>query len=191
MIGKLKGTVEEVMQDHIILDVCGIGYLVYTTQQIISNLVLGTNAEFYTEQHITENSVKLYGLQSKEDIKVLKVLIKAKGVNYKTAITLIDKLGADGVITSIQQQNLQNLKAKGIGPKLTQRIVTELRPEFLKMQTQSIVQRQKNDDYTESVSALCNLGFDKQDCQNVVDSIIEQNKNLSAKDIIVLALKKL
>ena len=46
-------------------------------------------------------------------------------------ITLIDKLGAEGVITSIQQQNLQNLKAKGIGPKLTQRIVTELRPEFL------------------------------------------------------------
>ena len=137
MIGKLKGTVEEVMQDHIILDVCGIGYLVYTTQNIMSSLTLGAKAEFYTEQHITENSVKLYGLQSKEDIKVLKVLIKAKGVNYKTAITLIDKLGADGVITSIQQQNLQNLKAKGIGPKLTQRIVTELRPEFLKMQTQS------------------------------------------------------
>ena len=168
MIGKLKGTVEEVMQDHIILDVCGIGYLVYTTQNIMSSLTLGAKAEFYTEQHITENSVKLYGLQSKEDIKVLKVLIKAKGVNYKTAITLIDKLGAEGVITSIQQQNLQNLKAKGIGPKLTQRIVTELRPEFLKMQTQSIVQRQKNDDYTESVSALCNLGFDKQEHQHIV-----------------------
>ena len=82
------------MQDHIILDVCGIGYLVYTTQNIMSSLTLGAKAEFYTEQHITENSVKLYGLQSKEDIKVLKVLIKAKGVNYKTAITLIDKLGA-------------------------------------------------------------------------------------------------
>ena len=66
----------------------------------------------------------------------LKITIPSR---HGSAITLIDKLGAEGVITSIQQQNLQNLKAKGIGPKLTQRIVTELRPEFLKMQTQSIV----------------------------------------------------
>jgi Holliday junction DNA helicase RuvA len=191
MIGKLIGVVDEIYENHIILNLSGVGYIVHTTKRLLQDITIDQKLTLYIEQHIYENTIKLYGFESKEEQQILRLLIKVNGINYKTAINLIDIVGINKLITAIQQKDDQSLRVKGIGEKTAKKIVIELNDDFLKLSTNFQPSYTSNINYTESISALINLGFDPKSCKEVVNNIINNNDKISVNDIIVLALKEL
>lgn len=192
MIGKLTGVVDEIYDNYLILDLSGVGYIVYTTRRLLQKINISQTLTLYIEQYVYESATKLYGFDSKEDLEILRLLIKVNGVNYKTALNLIDVIGANTLITAIQQKDDTALRIKGIGEKTAKKIVIELNEDFLKLKATIIQPSYSGDNnYTESISALINLGFDQKVCKDIVSKIIGNNDKISVNEIIVLALKEL
>ena len=192
MIAKLTGAVDEIYLESIIINVRDVGYLVYITKNLLNSLKPGEKITLYIEQHMYENNIKLYGFSSSDEQEVLRLLIKVKGISHKIAVNLIDNIGYNNVILHIRNKNDSSLKTKGIGEKLTKRIVTELYENALKFNI-DIDQNnvQNNSSYNEAISALVHLGYSSSISHQIVKEVLAKNDISSTSEIVCLALKKL
>lgn len=220
MIAKLTGIIEEIYQEAIIINVNNIGFLIYTTKNLITNLKVEDRISLYIEPHIYENNIKLYGFILSDEQEVLKLLVKVKGISHKIALNLIDNIGYANIIFYIREKNDGLLKGKGIGEKLTKRIVTELYEDAIKLSLKSEKYNSynsnsfngdgsntaninnndinNNNSYAEAISALINLGYSNHIANRIIKDIStsripeeEKEKPLSTSEIICLALKRL
>ena len=127
----LKGTVSEIGQSSIILDVGGVGYEVNTSLQTISDLKSGNQAKLYISESIGENNFDLYGFSELKEKRFFELLISVSGVGPKAAISLLSSLRTDSMILAIVNDDIRTLtSAPGIGKKIAQRIILELRDKL-------------------------------------------------------------
>ena len=127
----LKGTVSEIGQSSIILDVGGVGYEVNTSLQTISDLKSGNQAKLYISESIGENNFDLYGFSELKEKRFFELLISVSGVGPKAAISLLSSLRTDSLILAIINDDIRTLTAApGIGKKIAQRIILELRDKL-------------------------------------------------------------
>lgn len=129
MIGKLTGRVDEVAEDHLILDVNGVGYFVFASGKTLSALgPKGSPATLLTETHVREDHIHLYGFASAAERQWFRTLTTVQGVGVKMAMTILSTLAPEQILTAIAAQDKKALTVvSGVGPKLAERIVTELK----------------------------------------------------------------
>lgn len=129
MIGKLSGVIDYRSSDHILLDVRGVGYLVFCSERTLAALPgPGEAATLYTDLLVREDLLQVFGFLSLQEKEWHRLLLSVQGIGAKASLAILGTLGADGVSRAIALGDWGALKAaKGIGPKTAQRVVNELK----------------------------------------------------------------
>lgn len=129
MIGKLTGRIDYKATDHILLDVRGVGYLVYCSDRTMATLPgVGEAVALYTDMVVREDLMQLFGFTSLVEKEWHRLLTSVQGVGAKVSLAILGTLGPDGVSRAIALGDWASVKAaKGVGPKTAQRIVLDLK----------------------------------------------------------------
>lgn len=129
MIGKLSGRIDYRGEDHVLLDVRGVGYVVFCSERTLATLPgPGEAAALYTDLVVREDLLQLYGFPSLVEKEWHRLLLTVQGVGAKAALAIQGALGPEGVGRAIALGDVTAIKAaKGIGPKTAQRVVHELK----------------------------------------------------------------
>jgi Holliday junction DNA helicase RuvA len=129
MIGKLTGRIDYRAEDHVLIDVAGVGYLVYCSDRTLAGLPgPGNVVALYTDLVVREDLMQLYGFPTLLEKEWHRLLMGVQGVGAKAALAILGALGAEGVSRAIMLGDMNAIKAaKGIGPKTAQRVVIELK----------------------------------------------------------------
>ncbi len=129
MIGKLRGVVDGLDEEGLILDVNGVGYVVGASARTLRALPPpGQPAELLIETHVREDAIKLYGFLTAAERDWFRLLQNVQGVGAKVALGILGALTADALSTAIAQQDKAMMaRAPGVGPKLAARLVLELK----------------------------------------------------------------
>lgn len=135
MIGKLTGRVDELAEDHLILDVNGVGYLVFASGKTLAALPeRGGIMSLLTETHVREDHIHLYGFATAAERVWFKTLTTVQGVGVKMAMAILSALSPEQILTAIASQDKKALTiVSGVGPKLAERLVIELKSHAVKL----------------------------------------------------------
>lgn len=178
MIAQLTGKVVRVASPALILDVNGVGYRVSVPLSVIEKLPEGdAPVTLVTHLIVREDELSLYGFLEERDQQVFELLLTVTGVGPKAALALLSALGGDGLARVVSAEDIRAItKTPGIGPKLAQRLVLELKDKLFalgfsrKVEQLAAVGQVKVRNASEQllddvVSALVNLGYNKADAQ--------------------------
>jgi Holliday junction DNA helicase RuvA len=131
MLYYLIGTVSEIGQNSIILEVGGIGFQVNTSLQTISDVKTGSQVKLYISESIGENNYDLYGFSEQREKRFFELLISISGVGPKAAISVLSVMNTDELVHAVMTDDIKALTAApGIGKKIAQRILLELRDKL-------------------------------------------------------------
>jgi len=134
MIGKLKGTVDTLAEDHVILDVHGVGYLVQCPASTLARLAPGEAAVLLIEMKVSEDAIRLYGFLTEEEREWFRILQTVQSVGARVALNILSALSPRAIGKAIALSDKAMIgQAQGVGPKLATRIVTELKDKAPKL----------------------------------------------------------
>ena len=203
MIGKLTGIIDSVGEDHVILDVGGVGYQVHCSAKLLGALpAQGSPATLWIETHVREDLIRLFGFGSELDRDWFRLLQSVQGVGARVALAIQGTLSAGELASAIALQDKAMVaRAPGVGPKVAQRIVTELRdkaPSYsdaaaaeIGLQAQ-IGDRQAPSSVSDAVSALTNLGYSSQQASVAVAKALEKSgETADSAQLIRVGLREL
>ena len=127
----LNGTVAEIGQSSLVLDVNGIGFFINTSLKTLSSIKTSAPARLYISESIGESNFDLYGFADLQEKRFFELLISVSGVGPKAAISLLSALNTDMLVMAIVNDDAKALTAApGIGKKIAQRIILELRDKL-------------------------------------------------------------
>ena len=188
MIGKLTGLVDATDEDHLILDVGGVGYLVFASARTLGRLpAKGAGVSLRIETHVREDQIRLYGFIDRAEQDWFRLMQTVQGVGTRHALAILSTLPPQELAKAIAAQDKAALAtANGVGPKLAGRIVAELREKVdgialgpVLVATQNGVETATAETTTEdAVSALVNLGYRRSEAFGVV---VEARRRLGAE----------
>lgn len=128
MIGKLTGVVDSIAEDHAILDVAGVGYLVHCPTSTLSRLSAGASASLHVETKMGEDAIRLYGFSTAEEREWFRLLQGVQNVGARVALNVLSALSPRELERAIALADKAAVgRAQGVGPKLATRIVSELK----------------------------------------------------------------
>ena len=135
MIGKRSGRIEYKSDDHLLLDVRGVGYIVFCSDRTLMALPgAGEFTALYTDMVVREDLMQLFGFLTLVEKEWHRLLLSVQGVGAKASLAILGTLGPDGVSKAIALGDWTSVKAaKGIGPKTAQRVVNELKDKAPKV----------------------------------------------------------
>ncbi len=193
MYAFFKGKIDKIYSNRIILDVNDIGYEIYIPESDIYTLNMGEMVKIYTYLHVREDEMKLFGFKSSESLEFFKKLITVSGVGPKAAIGIISKVDTESLCVAIATENIAALKSvPGIGPKMAQKIIFELKDKVLKEKVDEIQNKVKekiNPNIEEATTALEVLGYTQKQIKEVLEKIDIKDDNV--EDIIRKVLKQM
>lgn len=193
MIGYLKGVIIEVDSESLILEVNGVGYLIFTDT---GALQIGENREFYIYSHVREDQFNLFGFLTKKELILFKLLISVKGVGPKVGMVILSNISADELVRAIIEEDYNVIQSvPGVGKKGSERIVLENKNklEGLGYKSES-KDRLRNTIIDiklrrEVLGALQNLGYNRDEAEERIDSVdISSVKELTVESLIKLCL---
>ena len=216
MIAKLKGIIYNIGEDCAIIDVNGVGYLVYMSSRSLSKLKQGEYSSLLIETVIKEDSITLFGFQNAWEKEWFNTLTKIQGVGGKVCLSILSVLSPAQLSQAVSAQDKSSfLRASGVGPKLAARLVTELKDKIVtipieymsgaelsdiedktptKQPTHQNTTSDTDDEIyqkTEDVtSALTNLGYQRTDAYRVASEICLKNPTADLGTLIRLSLKE-
>ncbi len=128
MIAKLKGIVDEVGDDWVVIDVSGVGYLVFASSRTLSRLAAGEAVSLAIETHVREDHIHLYGFVDTAERAWFRLLTTVQGVGAKVGLGILGIMDTSEIGRAIAAQDKAAFgRAQGVGPKLAGRIVSELK----------------------------------------------------------------
>ena len=199
MFYHLIGSVSEINQNSIVLDVNGIGFLIHTSLQTLSALNLGKNVKLFISESIGETNYDLYGFSELREKRFFELLISVSGVGPKVAISLLSSVNPDTLVLAIINDDAKILSsAPGIGKKTAQRIILELRDKIGAEASEislsdSVVTKDighvENSAVSDAISALNVLGYNTTE----ISPFIKKGNwtGMSAEEIIRSILKNM
>ncbi|WP_341754500.1 Holliday junction branch migration protein RuvA [Candidatus Tisiphia endosymbiont of Dioctria rufipes] len=194
MIGKLKGKIDTCFNDYVIIDVSGVGYLVYCSSKTLNKLVVNEFCQLFIETHVREDHINLYGFLSLEEKAFFNLLQSVNGIGTRMALAILSNLSPEQIQSAIARRDKEAFKAiSGVGLKLAERIIIELKDKALTNFTNNLTMDNNDTDLakisSDATLVLTSLGIGKTEAQNLVQGIIAENSNLSINELIKLALK--
>ncbi len=203
MIGKLKGILDSYNEDSVILDVNGVGYIVHCSGRTLQNLPKpGEAISLLIETHVREDMIRLYGFHSDAERDWFKLLQSVQGVGSRVAIGLLSILDTGTLASAIATGDKTTVsRGPGVGPKLAQRIVSELKdkvPAFSAvdpavMNLSGMVEEGgAGRPVLDAISALVNLGYGRPQASAAIAAALKQaGEDAEAKTLIRFGLKEL
>ncbi|MEP2030903.1 MAG: Holliday junction branch migration protein RuvA [Paracoccaceae bacterium] len=218
MIGKISGRIEYRAADHVLIDVRGVGYLVYCSERTLAGLpAAGEVAAIYTDLLVREDLLQLFGFATLIEKEWHRLLMSVQGVGAKASLAILSALGTDGVGRAITLGDWNAVKAaKGIGPKIAQRIVLDLKDkapgvmamgggmaaalgtavsdasnEILEPAISAVAPVGSPSAQAEALSALSNLGYSPGEAAAAVAQAAGEQPEAPTPDLIRAALKLL
>ena len=198
MIGKLFGEICDIYLDHIIINVNGVGYIVYCSKKIINNYNVGDKIALMTQTIVKENDISIFGFPNSIDKEFFMHLLTIQGVGAKLAQTIIGSLDIDEIIQSVQvSDNTKFTQINGVGPKLAARLVNELKTKKFINKLQNIKVKHEistsDDKYsqiiTDATSVLLNLGYIQGQINSAINKAIPQEKEMKLENLIKNCIK--
>lgn len=216
MIGKIAGRLEYRGTDHVLIDVRGVGYIVYVSDRVMAGLPAnGEAVALYTDLLVREDNLQLFGFTTLVEKEWHRLLMSVQGIGAKASLAILGTLGADGVSRAIALGDWNALaKAKGVGPKTAQRVTIELKDkapgvmamggtvaaalgdEVIEVNAPSKAPRkptapQGNPASAEALSALGNLGYAPGEAAGAVAEAAGATPDADTQALIRAALKLL
>ena len=211
MIGKLKGIVDSSTEDHVILDVNGVGYLVFASGRTLSLLPpAGGAATLLIDTHVREDHIHLYGFATAAEQQWFRTLTTVQGVGVKMAMAILSTLAPDAILTAIAAQDKKALTVvSGVGPKLAERIVTELKSQAVKLGAAGFAMPATSGENAaakgaaknaksaassiieDALSALVHLGYNRSEAFTVVMRMQQASPDAKLDALIKDALREL
>ena len=204
MIGKLKGLVDAVGESYVIVDVNGVGYEVQASSRTLRTLKAGEPVSLAIETHVREDAIRLYGFTSEIERAWFRTLQTIQGVGSKVALAVLGTLAPQDLANAIALQNWAAVEqSPGVGKKLAQRIVAELKDKAPALSVAGLsvpasVHGQgrsgpaPNDTAAEAISALTNLGYQPALAgQAVAAAMAELGEEADTPKLIRRGLKEL
>ncbi len=196
MIARLRGTLAETASDHAVLDVGGVGYLVWCSARTLSAIgEVGGDVLLFTEMQVREDAITLYGFGSAGERDSFRLLTSVQGVGGRVALSILSVLDAGELARAVATGDKAMVaRANGVGPKLAMRIVNELKDKMGVVGLAaglSPAALPKGGVAEDAVSALGNLGFKPAEASNAVGAAVEELGPTATLDAVVrLALRK-
>jgi holliday junction DNA helicase RuvA len=191
MIGSLRGTVQGIEEEEILLDVQGVGYVVSVTAAVLGKLQPSQELFLFTSLDVRENALQLFGFIDRLEREVFFLLKKVSGIGSKTALSILSTLGASEVLQRIAAEDLAAFqKVSGVGKKTAERIIVELREQVRNMvgehsRGSTLVTPNSSSSYVgiqsvemDAVLALEKLGFSSDIARRAVKTAVENNGKL-------------
>lgn len=192
MFAYIKGTVTFVLDDYAVVENNGIGYMIFMPSRDLDALRDKKNVLVYTYYYVREDNISLYGFLDKESLNIFKLLLGVSGVGPKAALSILSCTTPSSFILSVVTKDDKTLsKAQGIGKKLAQRIILELKDKFKDYEFANEKEEDKRefldkDVSKEAIAALLTLGYTKQEAIQAVKRVEGAS---SVEDYIKGALK--
>ena len=213
MIAKLKGIIDTIGEDYCIIDVSGVGYLVFASAKTLSKMIKEATTSLLIETVVREDSITLYGFADAWEKEWFNTLTKVQGVGAKVCLSILSVLGPNQLAQAVSAQDKASFtRASGVGPKLAARIVTELKDKIVTIPiTDSLKEiemnpNQETENYEDSItvlnasndpsktddaiSALVNLGYQRLEAYRAVNKAAMSAPDADTPALIKLALKE-
>ena len=202
MIGRLKGIVDAVGEAHAIIDVNGVGYEVQASARTLRTLQVGEPVSLAIETHVREDAIRLFGFTSEVERAWFRTLQTIQGVGAKVALAVLGTLSPQDLANAIALQNWAAVEqSPGVGKKLAQRIVAELKDKAPALSVAGLnvpaagrkgAAKAEDNAAAEAISALTNLGYQpSQASQAVAAAIAELGQEADTPKLIRRGLKEL
>lgn len=216
MIGKITGRIEYRAVDHVLIDVRGVGYLVFCSERTLAGLPpVGEVTAVYTDMLVQETNLQLFGFTTLAEKEWHRLLTSVQGIGAKASLAILGALGPDGIGRAIALGDWNAVKAaKGVGPKIAQRVVLDLKDKAPAMMAmggtvaealgdaeaeviETPAPRKKEapapnaSAQSEALSALSNLGYVPSDAAGAVARAAGEAPDADTPTLIRAALKLL
>ena len=200
MISQLTGKIISIDEKSLIVDVNGVGYQVFCSLQTLLELKNSNETiTILTEFIVREDSQSLFGFSDPLEKKWFNLLISVQGVGAKAAIAILSSITIDELGYAISNSEKSTVtKAEGVGPKIAGRIINELKDKIPESQLDPLFSNYVDPNNKEkelvedAVSALSNLGYNKNNIKNIVVKVYEDaEENINLSELISKSLKKL
>ena len=199
MIAKLKGLLDTIGIDEVVIDVGGVGYLVFCSARTLRSFErVGAPITILVETHVREDHINLYGFAEAGERDWFRLLTSVQGVGAKVALAILSAIGSEELIQAVAAQDKTVVsRANGVGPKLAGRIVLELKdkvgglvPSGLSASVRGAPS--SGDESEDAISALVNLGFQRTDAFGAVVRAAEKiGEKAGVDDLIRVGLQEL
>lgn len=202
MIASVKGKLEGVTADSVIIDVNGMGVEVIVPNNVIGRLPKQDEAiKLHTYLHIREDAMQLFGFLDKEDLDFFKLLITVNGIGPKAAIAILSSMSTDVLTFAILSEDIKTIeKAQGIGAKTAKKLVLELKDKVGVINAKAVELRSDSSSdisltigsaiKEEASQVLEALGYSRTEAMKSV-SAVEITEEMTAEELVKLALKNL
>jgi len=214
MIGKITGIIDYRGADHVLIDVRGVGYVVYVSDRVMAALPgNGEAVALFTDLLVREDNLQLFGFLSLVEKEWHRLLMTVQGIGAKASLSILGALGDEGVSRAIALGDWSAIaKAKGVGPKTAQKVILELKdkaPAVMAMggtlaEAVEVIEPtaapapkprkaapKANPAQAEALSALANLGYAPSDAAGAVAEAMGADPSLDTPALIRAALQLL
>jgi len=197
MISHLRGVLDQVAQNHVVVEVGNIGYQVKVPASVINRLPpAGEPVKLYTIQVVREDDISLYGFLNHEERALFSLFLSVSGVGPKTAMSIISGFPIDRLVGAVAQGDTALLSSiSGVGKKTAERIVLELKEKIAKayaLKPNEMVSGMKGDQtiIADSIAALIALGYSPREARETITKLNMENAS-SVESVLKEALKSL
>lgn len=216
MIAKLKGTVDTIGEDYCIIDVNGVGYLVYTSAKTLTRLQIGAFVSLLIETVVREDSITLYGFYDSLEKEWFSVLTKVQGVGSKVGLSILSALTPFQLAQAVAAGDKSFFaRANGVGPKLAARLTVELKDKIVMAPLETVskkdlmqqiqnaaetvnvpepIQIENNDNLNKKtedlISALANLGYQRTEAYHAATKVLAEYPDSDFSALLKAALRE-
>ncbi|KZL93761.1 Holliday junction branch migration protein RuvA [Clostridium magnum] len=191
----IKGTYAGMNKDYIVVENNGIGYKIHTSGSTLAQIPkIDEEIKLYLQQIVREDFIGLYGFLTTEELNMFKLLLTINGVGAKAALSLLSISNVNNLKYAILSSDEKTItRAPGIGKKMAQRIILELKDkikpdELVAIGGEEILSEENTGNVLEALEALIALGYTEKEAQKVLDSV---NKSDTLENIIKNSLRLL
>ena len=182
MIAHLRGRLFSKQPGQAIVEAAGVGYDITISVPTFTALPAeGAEVSLFIHTHVREDTLALYGFMERNEQRLFERLITVSGVGPKLAVTILSGLNPERTVAAIRAQDHATLTLiPGVGKKLAERLVVELKEKLEDLAVAPVAQKQLAPAAEDVLSALVNLGYQRPAAQKAIESAIEKDKSAAA-----------
>ena len=196
MFAYIKGSLEQKLNNYVVIDVGGIGYKIFMATKAIETLgEIGKVVKVHTHYYVREDNISLYGFNTNEELRMFELLLQVSGIGAKSAIAMLSEISPSSFALAVISDDISQLvKIPGIGKKTAARVVLELKD---KLKTEEAITKTEEvklsitneEETSEAIAALQVLVYTKREIEKALENV--DTKNLQLEEIIKQGLKNL
>jgi len=169
MIAKIKGTIEYIEENYVVVDVAGVGYKIFASPYTLGKIAGENETELHTHAHVREDIWALYGFATREELKMFELLISVSGVGPKAGLGILSIADPKTIRTAVLNEDPSILtKVSGVGKKTAERVILELQNKVVDLPESERKDAMAGND---ALDALVVMGYSASEAREALKSI--------------------